>query len=568
MQQPALGQKIAELRKQHNLTQEELAAQCGISPRTIQRIEAGEVTPRPYSLRSLQRVLVFDAPDPNKKSRKAAIRTYSLLIAGLIILLTAGTIAFTDTEPVKATLEIVSSDHVPEDMFYSVPVNGAVHFAFKEKLVFDSSGTSLLHFDLDEPQLIHLFAMEEVGTFIIAEPGKTYRLVLDSAGSSTGIKFSGTSADGQMMYNKLNHFPVVQVAARPFRDLPIIETKQAANDSLKEELSTFRQLLEADNISEGFFKLVERERTSYYAIFRGTVAYLKFLDDMRNDNGNFNQEVEDLWKSTFNEVSPDNPSLIRSSWGEPYLKNYMDFLLFSDPAFHPDTITTIREKGLFHSWLLEKSDKLQSPEIREFFLASYLYSAAYQKHYEKELIPLFDEYTKQYPESKYTPFVEPLIEPVRRYNREEGEVSIVIRGKEDPINSLEEFIALYRGERLYIDVWATWCGPCKEAFELNESLQELLDSYNIKKVYISIDEDSKVETWEKMIGFYGLEGDHIRTNKAFHKDLFKQYSEHGRGIEIPWYILVNEEGKIISRHAPSPEKLPQLEDEIKLSFVN
>jgi transcriptional regulator with XRE-family HTH domain len=53
MQQPELGKKILELRKQKGLTQEELVELCNISVRTIQRIEAGEVTPRSFTLRTI-----------------------------------------------------------------------------------------------------------------------------------------------------------------------------------------------------------------------------------------------------------------------------------------------------------------------------------------------------------------------------------------------------------------------------------------------------------------------------------------------------------------------------------
>lgn len=51
MQQPALGKKIAKLRKAKGLTQEELVEQCNLSVRTLQRIEAGEVTPRSYTVK-------------------------------------------------------------------------------------------------------------------------------------------------------------------------------------------------------------------------------------------------------------------------------------------------------------------------------------------------------------------------------------------------------------------------------------------------------------------------------------------------------------------------------------
>ena len=56
IQQPELGKKISDLRKEKGLTQEELVAKCNLSVRTLQRIEAGEVTPRPITIK-----LIFEA---------------------------------------------------------------------------------------------------------------------------------------------------------------------------------------------------------------------------------------------------------------------------------------------------------------------------------------------------------------------------------------------------------------------------------------------------------------------------------------------------------------------------
>lgn len=60
MEQPALGKKILELRKQKGFTQEELVEQCNINVRTIQRIEAGDVSPRSYTIKAILEVLGFD----------------------------------------------------------------------------------------------------------------------------------------------------------------------------------------------------------------------------------------------------------------------------------------------------------------------------------------------------------------------------------------------------------------------------------------------------------------------------------------------------------------------------
>ncbi len=60
MKQPELGRKISELRTAKGLTQEELVEKCNISVRTIQRIEAGEVTPRIYTIKTVLAALDYD----------------------------------------------------------------------------------------------------------------------------------------------------------------------------------------------------------------------------------------------------------------------------------------------------------------------------------------------------------------------------------------------------------------------------------------------------------------------------------------------------------------------------
>lgn len=57
MQQPELGRRLTALRKEKNLTQEELVEKSHVSVRTIQRIEAGEVLPRTITVKILLEAL-------------------------------------------------------------------------------------------------------------------------------------------------------------------------------------------------------------------------------------------------------------------------------------------------------------------------------------------------------------------------------------------------------------------------------------------------------------------------------------------------------------------------------
>ena len=63
MEQPNLGKRISELRKAKGLTQQELAEQCKVSTRTMQRIENGVVMPRAYTIRTIFAALGCDFPE-------------------------------------------------------------------------------------------------------------------------------------------------------------------------------------------------------------------------------------------------------------------------------------------------------------------------------------------------------------------------------------------------------------------------------------------------------------------------------------------------------------------------
>ena len=60
MNQPEFGKKVAERGKELGFTQEEVAEKCKITVRTIQRIEAGLVNPRMYTIKMLTDFLDFE----------------------------------------------------------------------------------------------------------------------------------------------------------------------------------------------------------------------------------------------------------------------------------------------------------------------------------------------------------------------------------------------------------------------------------------------------------------------------------------------------------------------------
>ena len=109
-------------------------------------------------------------------------------------------------------------------------------------------------------------------------------------------------------------------------------------------------------------------------------------------------------------------------------------------------------------------------------------------------------------------------------------------------------LADYKGKYVYIDVWATWCGPCKaEIPSLKEKEAKYHDS-NIEFVSISIDNKKAYETWRNMIKDKELGGSQLMADNAWESDFVRNYKIRG----IPRFILVDPEGKIVSADAPRP----------------
>src|SRR5512146_2119901 len=87
MNHPDLGLKVADLRQQKGLTQEQLAERCEVSARTIQRIESGEVDPRAYTLHCLGEALEFDFGAENTANENLWLTTLHLSSAIPILII-------------------------------------------------------------------------------------------------------------------------------------------------------------------------------------------------------------------------------------------------------------------------------------------------------------------------------------------------------------------------------------------------------------------------------------------------------------------------------------------------
>jgi thiol-disulfide isomerase/thioredoxin len=105
-----------------------------------------------------------------------------------------------------------------------------------------------------------------------------------------------------------------------------------------------------------------------------------------------------------------------------------------------------------------------------------------------------------------------------------------------------------KGKFVYVDVWATWCGPCKAEIPSLKELEKEYHDKNIEFVSISVDKLTDHDKWLKMVEEKQLGGIQLFADKSWNSDFVTGYLING----IPRFILIDTEGNIVSANAPRP----------------
>jgi len=114
-----------------------------------------------------------------------------------------------------------------------------------------------------------------------------------------------------------------------------------------------------------------------------------------------------------------------------------------------------------------------------------------------------------------------------------------------------------KGKYVYIDVWATWCGPCRAEIPSLKKVEEMYHNKNIAFVSISVDVDKDHEKWKNFVSEKQLGGIQLFADKNWNSDFMISYGINS----IPRFILIDPNGKIIKSDAARPSS-PQLKEEL------
>ncbi|WBU88771.1 TlpA family protein disulfide reductase [Cellulophaga omnivescoria] len=112
-----------------------------------------------------------------------------------------------------------------------------------------------------------------------------------------------------------------------------------------------------------------------------------------------------------------------------------------------------------------------------------------------------------------------------------------------------------KGKYVYIDVWATWCGPCIAEIPALKETEKAYHNKNIEFVSISVDRPDAYNKWKQMVVDKELGGVQLIADNNFESDFIQDYVIQG----IPKFILLDTEGNIVNANAPRPSD-PKLKE--------
>nr|WP_294874440.1 TlpA disulfide reductase family protein [uncultured Pedobacter sp.] len=198
----------------------------------------------------------------------------------------------------------------------------------------------------------------------------------------------------------------------------------------------------------------------------------------------------------------------------------------------------------------------------------YTYQQIINLYYDKDLrqiAALSDVFKKQFPLSSFNQEINQKVNSLKKMlAQNESNTDIVVLKDYNKIQSVYDVVGKYKGKVVYLDVWGTWCGPCKEELKFMPQLKSAFTNKDVIFLYLDMDEEDRDVIWKEFIKVNGLTGVHFRKNRQTIAPIWKELlaDNQDKAEYYPQYFIFDKEGKIAVSKALRPSDKEALYQQI------
>ena len=289
---------------------------------------------------------------------------------------------------------------------------------------------------------------------------------------------------------------------------------------------------------------------------------LAFQDRLFVANRKCSEDTKQQWWEAWEQMktfcSDNDPNSPFSLAFYEVVSNNAGIVYFVKGEKIPEVADKDPNKLFFHYYEHNLSGKAQEAAMAQLFLRDEA-----EGNNNPAIIPLSERFKNLYPQSVWMPLVDRAIAKNKAFNEVKTPDYIHFPDAEN-VKTFNEIMDRYKGKVVFMDIWATWCGPCRASFAYVKPLQEYVKQHDdVVLLYLSVDRPEDDAKWRKMAASYDLLGDHIRIQEAFHDEIYKTFGNERGILAIPRYVIFDKSGKIYFNTAASPENMEALKSQLE-----